>query len=626
MRITAEGRGWTMNAMRGHGPKDASRFRPTDPKKTLLRLFSYFKFNKLLFFGGIFFIIISSVAEVAINGMLSPIIDTLVGDFRLQKFLMYLSIMGILVIFVALSQYLGNLFMSRLAQKTVHKIREEMFSHMEKLPISFFDKNLHGDLMSTFTNDVDMLNQSLEQSASQILVSIVTVVGTFIMMLILSPIMTLVVIAMLVIMLFAIKTIGKKSSGNFRYQQTTLAEMNGFIEEMMSGQKVVKVFNYEQRAIDKFNEKNEELRIAGTKASAFGVMIMPIMGNLSFVLYAIVSMLGAYLVMINRFSIGNIASYLQYTRTFTRPITMVSNQMNMLFAALAGAERIFKVLDEVPEEDSGDVTLMEECKGKKNLCWKIPKENGEFEMVPLKGFITFKDVDFGYTDDKKVLKKINIYAKPGQKIALVGSTGAGKTTITNLINRFYDINEGTILYDGIDIKRIKKHDLRSTMSIVLQDVHLFEGTVADNIRYGRLDATDEEVKAAAKLANAHYFIKHLPNGYDTLLTADGQNLSQGERQLLSIARAAIADPTILILDEATSSVDTRTEKLISEGMDKLMEGRTTFVIAHRLSTVRDSNAIMVLENGEIIERGDHEDLMKQKGRYYSLNTGAVELE
>ncbi len=613
-----------MRSMRGSG-NALGKLRPTDPKRTLLRLFSYFKFNKVMFITGIFFIIFGSVAEIAINGMLSPVIDTLVGDFVMSKFRTYIGIMIALVIIIAISQYFGNLSMAKVAQKTVHRIREEMFSKMEQLPVSYFDKSTHGELMSTFTNDVDMLNQSLEQSAAQVIISIITVVGTFIMMIILSPLMTMVVVAMLGVMFLSIKTIGRKSSSNFRYQQASLGEMNGYVEEIMTGQKVVKVFNYEEKVIKNFNKKNEDLRVAGTRASAYGTMMMPIMGNLSFVLYAIISMLGAYLVMINKFSIGNIAAFLQYTRTISRPITMVSNQLNTLFAALAGAERIFKVLDEISEIDTGDVRLQEDCEGKNDLCWMVPNANGDIEKVPLKGFITFENVDFGYTQDKKVLKNINLYAKPSQKIAFVGSTGAGKTTITNLINRFYEITEGTILYDGIDIKRINKFDLRSTMSIVLQDVHLFEGTVADNIRYGRLNATDEEVKAAAKLANAHYFIKHLPNGYDTMLTADGQNLSQGERQLISIARAAIADPTILILDEATSSVDTRTEKLISEGMDKLMEGRTTFVIAHRLSTVRDSNAIMVLENGEIIERGDHDDLMKQKGRYYALNMGAAEL-
>jgi len=601
------------------------QLKPKDPKKTFLRLFSYFKYNIVLFFGGIFFIIVGSSAEIGINGMISPVIDALIGDNDSGLFVKYLLIMVALVVISSIFQYIGNLSMAKLAQKTVYKIREDMFSHMEKLPVSYFDKHSHGELMSTFTNDVDMLNQSLEQSASQILISFVTVVGTFTVMIILSPILTAVVAAMLVVMIYSIRFVSKRSAKNYRMQQAALGDMNGYTEEMMSGQKVVKVFNYEDRAIDTFSKKNEELRNASTLASTYGVMLMPIMGNLSFVMYAIISMLGAYLVMINQLSIGNIASFLLYTRTVSRPITMVSNQLNSLFAALAGAERIFNVLDEKIETDEGDVTLLKDCTGKKALCWMVPKGDGDYEKVPLKGFIEFKDVNFGYSPEKRVLNKIILYAKPGQKIAFVGSTGAGKTTVTNLINRFYEINEGEILYDGIDIKRINKHDLRSTMSIVLQDVHLFEGTVKENIRYGRLDATDDEVVEAAKLANAHYFIKHLPDGYDTVLSSDGQNLSQGERQLLSIARAAIADPIILILDEATSSVDTRTEKLIAEGMDKLMAGRTTFVIAHRLSTVRNANAIMVIEHGEIIERGDHDELMAQKGRYYALNAGTAEL-
>lgn len=602
------------------------QLRPKDPKKTLIRLFSYFRFNKALLFGGILFIILGSLAEIASNAMLSPIIDTFIEGKDRKILLEYIFIMGVFVIIIALGQYLGNLFMAKLSQRTVHRIREDMFSHLEKLSISYFDKNSHGKLMSTFINDVDMLTQSLEQGISQVTISFITVVGTFAMMIYISPVLTLLVVVMLIIMFGAIKYVGQKSAANFRYQQAALADMNGFVEEMMSGQKVVKVFNYETRAMENFNRRNEELRKASTQASTYGVMLMPIMGNLSYVNYALVSMMGAFLVMIGKLSVGNIASFLQYTRSISRPITMVSNQLNTLFAALAGAERIFDVLDEKVETDQGDVTLVKHSDGKSGYYWRIPKDNGEYEEVPLRGFITFNDVNFSYEEGKPVLKNINLYAKPGQKIAFVGSTGAGKTTITNLINRFYEINEGTILFDGIDIRRINKHDLRSTMSVVLQDVHLFEGTVWDNIRYGKLDATDEEVIKAAKLANAHYFIKNLPNGYDTVLTTDGMNLSQGERQLLSIARAAVADPIILILDEATSSVDTRTEKLIAEGMDKLMEGRTTFVIAHRLSTVRDSNAIMVLEHGEIIERGNHDELMKLKGRYYELNTGAVELE
>ena len=599
------------------------RLKPKDPKRTLLRLFGYFRFNKATFFLGVLFIMITSVAQIAANGMLSPIIDNLVGEFNKGQFIKQLIIMGIIVIFIIVGQYIGNMSMARLSQKTVHTIRKDMFSHMEKLPISYFDTNSHGDLMSTFTNDVDILNQALEQTVSQIVLSTITLVGTFTMMVILSPTLTLIVVGMLIVMLLATSYVGKRSSKNFRQQQASLADMNGYIEEMMSGQKVVKVFNYEDRAIDVFADKNEELRKASTNASTYGVMLMPIMGNLSFVLYALVSMFGAFLIIGGKLSIGNLASFLQYTRTISRPITQMSNQMNTLFAALAGAERIFAILDEEVETDDGDVRLATKDG---NQYWLLPNEDGEIEEVPLCGDVTFQSVDFGYLEGQEVLKNIELYAKPGQKIAFVGSTGAGKTTITNLINRFYEINDGSILYDGIDIRRINKFDLRSTMSIVLQDVHLFEGTIADNIRYGRLDATDEEVVEAAKLANAHYFISKLSEGYQTHLIMDGQNLSQGERQLLSIARAAVANPTILILDEATSSVDTRTEKLISEGMDKLMEGRTTFVIAHRLSTVRDSNAIMVLEQGEIIERGDHNNLMEQEGRYYALNTGTIELE
>lgn len=606
--------------------KKKAAFKPKNPIKTLLRLFNYFKFYKGLLALGIISIIFASLAEIAANGMLSPIIDVFVSGGPLNDAIKYILIMAGIVLIITLGQYIGNRTMAGLAQKIIHKIREEMFAHMEKLPISFFDTHSHGELMSTFTNDVDMLNQSLEQAISQVIISVVTVVGTYIMMIIISPILTLVVTIMLIIMFIIIKFIGSKSSNYFRNQQLRLADMNGYIEEMMSGQKVVKVFNYEDRAINDFRSKNDELRKASSRASTFGVMLMPIMGNLTFVVYSVVAMLGSFLVIKNSLSVGNIASFLQYTRTISRPITQVSNQLNTLFAALAGAERIFSILDEEVEKDEGDVILIRDCYGEGNHSWRVPTKDGSFENIPVNGNITFDNVDFGYVADKQVLKNINLYAKPGQKIAFVGSTGAGKTTITNLINRFYEINDGTILYDGIDIRRINKMDLRNTMSMVLQDVHLFEGTVADNIRYGRLDATDEEVKEAAKLANAHYFIKHLPQGYDTMLTADGQNLSQGERQLLSIARAAIADPEILILDEATSSVDTRTEKLISEGMDKLMQGRTTFVIAHRLSTVRDSDAIMVLEQGEIIERGDHDDLMAQYGRYYALNAGTIELD
>lgn len=610
--------------MKGKNAKKA--LRPDNPKKTLLRLFSYFKYNIVLFIGGMIALVLSSVAEIGSNGMLSPIIDVFVYEGERDSAIVYILIMIGFILTLAVSRYLGSLAMARLAQRTVHRIREDMFSRLEQLPVSFFDTHSHGELMSTFTNDVDMLNQTLEQSVSQILISIVSVVGTFIMMLVLSPTLTMIVVGMLILMFGVIRFVGSRSAKNFRRQQARLADMNGYVEEMMSGQKVVKVFNYEERSIEDFSKRNDELREASSEAATYGVMLMPIMGNLTFVLYSLVSMVGGLLILRNILSVGNLAAFLQYTRTFSRPITMVSNQFNMLFAALAGAERIFAIIDEEIETDEGDVTLIRDCNGDGNHCWNVPQADGSKKLVPVNGDITFENVDFGYNPQTKVLNKINLYAKPGEKIAFVGSTGAGKTTITNLINRFYEINQGKIFYDGIDIKRIKKYDLRNTMSIVLQDVHLFEGTIADNIRYGRLDASDEEVKEAAKLANADYFIKHLEYGYDTVLETDGQNLSQGERQLLSIARAAIADPEILILDEATSSVDTRTEKLIAKGMDKLMEGRTTFVIAHRLSTVRDSDAIMVLEQGEIIERGDHDNLLAQKGRYYDLNAGTIELD
>ncbi len=598
--------------------KNFRNMAPKNPGRTLSRLFSYFKYYKGLFIGGISFAILGSIGGIAFNATLSPLIDSLVTDYDLSVFIKYLVILGIITLFIALGQYLGTLLMGRLAENVIHKIHQEMFVHMEKLPMSFFDTHSQGELMSVFTNDVGMLNQALEQSVSQVITSTITVVGTFIMMLTISFWLTMMIVVMLGFILLAVKVIGGRSTKSFRAQQSQLGEMNGYIAEIMTGQKVVKVFNHEEDAIEDFKVQNEALRQSSTNATTYGVMIMPVLGSLSFVSYALSAIIGGYLVILGSLSVGNIASFLQFNRSFFNPITQVSNQLNTLLAAVAGAERIFNLLDEEVEQDSGVVGIVEE-NGKK--YW-----DNKGERVPLNGAITFEHVDFGYVPGQQILKDINLYAKPGQKIAFVGSTGAGKTTITNLINRFYEINEGKILYDGIELKDIKKYDLRSTLSMVLQDVNLFEGTIKENIRYGRLDATDEEVIDAAKLANADYFIRTLPQGYDTMLTVNGDNLSQGERQLLSIARAAVANPTILILDEATSSVDTRTEKLIARGMDKLMEGRTTFVIAHRLSTVRDSDAIMVMEQGEIIERGDHDVLMEHKGRYYDLNVGTAELK
>ena len=631
----------------GHGPgARRSVEKPKNALKSLRRLFAYLSNQRLIVVISVLLTIVSSLGSIAGTYLLKPIINGFASGRAPGELVVNLIQMGMVYLLSVIAGWLSALLMTRTAQRTTFRIRNELFGHMQDLPLRYFDSKSHGELMSRYTNDVDNVNTALEQSLSQSISSVVTVVGVFVMMLVLSPILTVAVVGMLVVMLLAIRFIGKRSSKYFREQQKALGALNGHIEEAMLGQKVIKVFNHEEQTQEDFRLKNQALRSAATKAQTFGGVMMPVMGNLSYVLYAIIAMGGALLVINGRLDIGTIAAYLTYVRNFTMPISNIANQFNTILSALAGAERIFDVLDQPVEEDTGTVTLVkavytaptetdekgiwrELSDGQTSAdalwYWKLPGENGDYTYRPVHGDVRFDMVTFGYVPEKGVLKSVTMFAKPGQKIAFVGSTGAGKTTITNLINRFYEIQDGSITYDGIEIRNIRKADLRRAMGMVLQDVHLFQGTIRDNIRYGKLDATDEEIIRAAKIANADHFIMKLPQGYDTVLSADGENLSQGQRQLISIARAAVADPPVLILDEATSSIDTRTEKLIEKGMDQLMLGRTTLAIAHRLSTVRNANAIMVLENGEIIERGDHDDLIGQNGRYYELYTGVSEL-
>lgn len=538
-----------------------------------------------------------------------------------------------------LVNYLLNRILIVISTETIKRMRNELFAHMQKLPIKVFDTNTHGELMSRYTNDLDLLNEFISRCIPQMVSSVLTIVGVFTAMIVLDWKLTLVMVVMLVLMAIVVKVLGGKSKTNFVKQQAAVGKLNGYIEELVEGQKVVKVFNHEQKAIQEFDVINSEWAEVSGKANAYANIMGPIMNNTSHFFYAGIAVLGA-VIAINSDQpityVGTIASFLMYIRNITMPIQQISQQINLLFMAVAGGERVFALLDTPEEVDDGYVTLVnaniaedgtitESATRTGRWAWKHPHGDGTITYTELKGDVRFEDVTFGYEEDKTVLHNVSLYAYPGQKIAFVGSTGAGKTTITNLINRFYDVPDGKIRYDGININKIKKADLRRSLGMVLQDTHLFTGTVMDNIRYGRLDATDDECIAAAKSANAHNFIKHLPEGYNTMIYRDGENLSQGQRQLIAIARAAVADPPVLILDEATSSIDTRTEWLIEKGMDALMEGRTTFVIAHRLSTVRNSNAIMVLEKGEIIERGDHDDLIAQKGKYYQLYTGMFEL-
>lgn len=644
---------------------DQNRFRAKNMKGTMKRLFAYIGNYRWLLILAFILTIVKVIGSITSNAMLEPIIDGLVDLEGKSVLVRQLMTMGAIMITGVIAHFFANRVLIRVSMKATRKIRGDLFEHMQKLKLDFFDQRNHGDIMSSYTNDIDNIEQALGESLGNLMEAGLMIVGTFVMMLTKSLILTGVIVVMIILMIFITRFIGSRSGRYFRRRQAALAGMNGFAEEMIHGQKVIKVFNHESESIEDFDVQNEELRRSGTLANTFAIMMFPIMGNLGYVQFAIIAILGSIMAINGTFgmTIGTLAAFLLLARSFTRPVGSIANQFNLIVLALAGAERIFDILDQEEEENLSEVKAIYDDDGK--AWWYAPEgcpvsesvfkeyaidRNGIANdtklnahlvkvfgsdwrdredigcFVPVRGDMRFNNVEFGYVPEQQVLKDISFYAKPSQRLAFVGSTGAGKTTIVNLMNRFYDVRHGSIIFDGIDIRKIDLHDLRSFLGMVLQDVHLFEGTIRENIRYGKLDATDEEIQTAAKAANAHSFIMDLPDGYDFKLDDDGRNLSQGQRQLISIARAAVKDPMILILDEATSSIDTRTERLISEGMDTLMKGRTVFAIAHRLSTIHNSNAILYLENGCIVERGTHEQLMELKGKYYSLATGKVELQ
>ena len=610
--------------------------RPKNLKRTVLKLMGYMGNHKFLLLLVAVLVSVSASAGLVGTYMLKPIVNQYIVPGDVEGLFKAVAFTGMIYLCGVAAAYGYTQTMVVAAQKIIYEIRRDLFNHIQSLPLKYFDTRTHGDIMSRFTNDVDTISDAFNNSFAMIVQSFIQIVGTLTLIFVLNWRLSLIVFVCYILMFSYIRYSGKKSKYYFNFQQKYLGELNGFIEEMTAGQKVVKVFNHEQAGIEAFRQKNSQLREAATSALTYSGSMVPVIVSISYVNFAIVAMVGGYMALKGWTDVGSLTSYLVFVRQTAMPINQFTLQSNFMLAAMAGAERIFEAMDEEPEVDEGTVTLVnrkdhpdgtvEESRERTGLwAWKDRKADGTEQLIPLRGDVRFEHVNFGYEPGHPILKNISLYAKPGQKIAFVGSTGAGKTTITNLINRFYDIDGGRLTYDGIDVSRIKKDDLRHSLGIVLQDTHLFTGTIEDNIRYGRLDASGEEVRAAARLANADSFIRRLPKGYDTMVTADGGNLSQGQRQLLAIARAAVADPPVLILDEATSSIDTRTERLIEKGMDRLMEGRTVFVIAHRLSTVRNSDAIMVLEQGRIIERGNHQELITQRGEYYQLYTGMFEL-